>query len=701
MFMTNKPTFLSLFLLLSLSVAAAAQTPADKAIAVEEALRSLPADLKTPRRYALLIGASDYSDKRIPNLPACANDVNALHTLLTDPGIGLFNRDHVTVLTGKDVTPPNVKDALDQLARKAGGDDLVLVFFSGHGATDERGRAYWVMADTQADKLRATGLPESDVSELLGEIKTKRLVTLIDACYSAATANVTQTKSLLDLSKIYPDFKGDGRIAITASKGDQLSIVISDPKHPGKGYSAFAWHVIEGLKGTADGDRDGVITVDELWGHVKDRTEATARAQGGNQQPQLKGQFGSKFLLTIDADRLQRNLQETAQSKALRQQRLKTLSHLYLDGKVTLEQTQMGQRLLEADPSKLDENDLKRLAFYAQVLDGELTPDKLQRGLDLIETPTQRQARLAREAAMKAEAERLVREAAERARTAEMEKLRIAKMADLWNTALANDNKTSGRAALAALEELLKLDPSHGEAKKLRDKITGYFGPPTLDLGNGVKLATVHIKAGRFTMGSPASEPGRGSDEAQKSVTIALDFYMGESEVTQAQWKAVMGTTPWKGKNYVKEGDDYPATYVSWDDAQAFMEKVFRLTGKKVRLPSEAEWEYACRAGTTTAYSFGDSDRDMSDYAWYGKNAADIGNQYAHQVKTKRPNPWGLYDMHGNLWELCEDRYDATSRVLRGGGWGIGSGSCRSATRNKTGPSFRFFFVGFRVVLDS
>jgi len=132
--------------------AEAIKAAGEKAIAVEEAIRSLPADLKTPKRYALLIGASDYADQRIPNLPACANDVKALHALLTDPSIGLFNPDHVTVLIGKDVTPPKVKDALDQLARKTSGDDLVLVFFSGHGATDERGRAYWVMADTQADK---------------------------------------------------------------------------------------------------------------------------------------------------------------------------------------------------------------------------------------------------------------------------------------------------------------------------------------------------------------------------------------------------------------------------------------------------------------------------------------------------------------------------------------------------------------------
>jgi len=283
-----------------------------------------------------------------------------------------------------------------------------------------------------------------------------------------------------------------------------------------------------------------------------------------------------------------------------------------------------------------------------------------------------------------------------------VQELNKPRIAELLATAQANDNKTSGKAALAALEELLKLDPNHGEAKKLREKISSYFGPPvTLDLGGGVKLATVKILSGKFTMGSPASETGREDDETQKSVTIDKDFYMGESEVTQAQWKAVMGTTPWKGKTiFVKEGDAYPATFVSWNDAQAFMEKVSKLTGKKVRLPSEAEWEYACRGGTTTAYSFGDSDRNLSDYAWYDKNAYAIGEKYAHEVKTKKPNPWGLYDMHGNVWEWCEDSYGVVYRVLRGGCWIFNPEDCRSALRYRGTPDIRDYFNGFRVVLD-
>ncbi len=224
-----------------------------------------------------------------------------------------------------------------------------------------------------------------------------------------------------------------------------------------------------------------------------------------------------------------------------------------------------------------------------------------------------------------------------------------------------------------------------------------------LDLGGGVKVTLVRIKAGTFTMGSPASEKGRNDHEGQKSVQITDDFYMGETEVTQAQWKAVMNTTPWKGEKYVKEGDNHPATFVSWNDAQEFVKKASALTGKTIRLPAEAEWEYACRAGTTTAYHFGDSDRNLGEYAWYGGLVGD-GNakneQYAHQVKTKKPNPWGLYDMHGNVWEWCEDKYDDSSRVLRGGSWDNNPGYLRSAGRNRRAPGHRINHYGFRVCVS-
>jgi formylglycine-generating enzyme required for sulfatase activity len=228
------------------------------------------------------------------------------------------------------------------------------------------------------------------------------------------------------------------------------------------------------------------------------------------------------------------------------------------------------------------------------------------------------------------------------------------------------------------------------------------------------------IPAGTFIMGSPETEKDRGGDEHQHRVTITKAFYMQTTEVTQGQWKAVMGTEPWRSQDNVKEGASYPATYVSWDNAVAYCNKLSEKEGKTYRLPTEAEWEYACRAGTQTTWSFGNDEKVLGDYAWYRKNAWDIDEEYAHQVELKKPNAFGLYDMHGNVWEWCHDYYEEdyykqspeqdpmgparnrSSRqqtILRGGtmyslNWP------RSANR---GMSFRFrtsFGGGFRVVRE-
>ena len=192
---------------------------------------------------------------------------------------------------------------------------------------------------------------------------------------------------------------------------------------------------------------------------------------------------------------------------------------------------------------------------------------------------------------------------------------------------------------------------------------------------------------------------------------------MQTTEVTQGQWKAVMGTEPWKGEDYVKEGPDYPASYVSWDDAVAYCKKLSEKEGKTYRLPTEAEWEYACRAGTQTTRSFGNDEKVLGDYAWYAKNAYDIDEKYAHQVGLKKPNAFGLYDMHGNALEWCHDYYEedyyqqspindplgpasGSLRVLRGGSWGNLTRRTRSAFRFWVDPDRFSRSGGFRLVRE-
>jgi formylglycine-generating enzyme required for sulfatase activity len=219
----------------------------------------------------------------------------------------------------------------------------------------------------------------------------------------------------------------------------------------------------------------------------------------------------------------------------------------------------------------------------------------------------------------------------------------------------------------------------------------------------GIKFAL--IMPGAFVMGS---EDGEENERPAHQVSISRPFYMGIYVVTQGQWKTVMSSEPWKGDPHVREGENYPAVNVSWYDAQEFLTKLSALDPDSAYyLPTEQEWEYAARAGTQTSFSFGDDERDLRLHGWY-TDLTQRAEEYAHPVGGKRPNPWGLYDMHGNVWEWVDDYYygsyaaqrklSPTEKVLRGGGWDYPANGARSAYRNYLLPSRSNYVIGFRLV---
>ncbi len=208
---------------------------------------------------------------------------------------------------------------------------------------------------------------------------------------------------------------------------------------------------------------------------------------------------------------------------------------------------------------------------------------------------------------------------------------------------------------------------------------------------------------------------GKVREKPEHHVTLTKGFFIQTTEVTQGEWFDIMGEKPWSGVVGVKDGKDYPAAFISWNDVKTFITELNKKEGvNKYRLPTEAEWEYACRAGTTTKYHFGDDESHLDEFAWYYDNTYPILETYAHKTGTKKPNPWGLYNMHGNVSEWCEDwrgknySKDFVSdpkgpdsgwdKMTRGGNWSNSDGTCTSVYRNWYLPTVKLNSVGFRLV---
>jgi len=289
----------------------------------------------------------------------------------------------------------------------------------------------------------------------------------------------------------------------------------------------------------------------------------------------------------------------------------------------------------------------------------------------------------------------------------------------LEEAAKSADLETANRAIELAWKLLWPFDAAEaGRRQKLAAEALGVPAEKLVDLGGGVKLELVLIPAGAFEMGSPAGKKARQEpDDQVHRVRITKPFYLGKYEVTQEQWEKVIGKNPSDFR-----GPMNPVEQLSWDDCQDFLKKLNALVfapvpvGKgagakaEFRLPTEAEWEYACRAGSKGRFCFGDSDDELGKYAWYQGNSGDK----THPVGEKKPNAWGMHDMHGNVWEWCQDWYGVyaggaaqddpigpdkgSTRVLRGGSWNGDPDLCRSAIRARGAPADRFG-VGLRLVL--
>ncbi|MBO1064180.1 MULTISPECIES: SUMF1/EgtB/PvdO family nonheme iron enzyme [Nostocales] len=702
------------------------------------------------KKMALLIGVSEYG-AGIPPLLSALNDVQAMERVLQNPNLGNFAQ--VERLLNPDSVAMRI--GIQKLFKNAGKEDLLLFYFSGHGITNDDNHLYLATRNTAKDNFEATAVDANFIQTQSKSCYSKRQVLILDACYSGAFANGWHTKSIgVDIKK---QLGAEGRVVLTSSGATQTSFA-----QEGATLSLYTQYLVEGIEtGAADTDNDGNIHVQELHTYAKSKVQAVKP----NMTPDIiLDKEGYNILLAYapknpEAE-YRKLVEQYAKNGELKRIAIEVLKAkrktlVITDAKAEEIETEVlepfRRRLINLQSYKqyfaeeveqqypLDEHTLKILKDYQQDVLGlrdedvesmelEITSVKeaeyqkqlqIQKQQEEEALQLQQQAKALSQLRLQQEVERLQRqreaEAAEQLRLQqEAERLQRQREAE------AEKNK-SGYQLKTFQFETAQINKNGTGIKRIA-KSAEYFPQ---DLGNGAFLEMVHISGGTFIMGSPESEEGyRKSQSPQHQVTVP-PFFMGKYPVTQKQWQAVAALEKVKidlesdPSNF--KGDNLPVERVSWNHAQEFCARLSQKTSKTYRLPSEAEWEYACRGGTTTPFYFGETiSTDLANYD--GSYTYEQGQKGEYRGKTTDvgifpANPFGLYDMCGNVWEWCEDEWhenyinapidgsaltslSSSCSALRGGSWVNYPKFCRSASRSNDWAERDddFNYIGFRVV---
>jgi formylglycine-generating enzyme required for sulfatase activity/uncharacterized caspase-like protein len=700
------------------------------------------------KKMALLIGVSEYG-AGIPPLLSALNDVEAMERVLQNPNLGNFTQ--VERLLNPDSVVMRI--AIQKLFKTAGKEDLLLFFFSGHGITNDDNHLYLATRNTAKDDFEATAVDANFIQTQSKSCYSKRQVLILDACYSGAFANGWHTKSIgVDIKK---QLGAEGRVVLTSSGATQTSFA-----QEGATLSLYTQYLVEGIEtGAADTDNDGNIHVQELHTYAKLKVQAVKP----NMTPDIiLDKEGYNILLAYapknpEAE-YRKLVEQYAKNGELKRIAIEVLKAkrktlVITDAKAEEIETEVlepfRRRLINLQSYKqyfaeeveqqypLDEHTLKILKDYQQDVLGlrdedvesmelEITSVKeaeyqkqlqIQKQQEEEALQLQQQAKELSQLRLQQEAERLQRQ-----REAEAaEQLRLQQEAEALQRQQqkeAEKNK-SGYQLKTFQFETAQINQNGTEIKRIT-KSAEYF---TQDLGNGVFLEMVHIPGGTFLMGSPENEKDRNSSESPQHQVTVPSFFMGKYPVTQKQWRLVAALPKVKidleSDPSRFKGDNLPVERVSWNHTQEFCARLSLKTNQTYRLPSEAEWEYACRGGTTTPFYFGETiSTGLANYDGnytYGGGAKGEYRGKTTEVGKFPANPCGLYDMCGNVWEWCEDEWhknyinapadgsawldkNSESRLLRGGSWNGNPGSCRSAYRYYSNLVYYYTFIGFRVV---
>ncbi|MCK6513329.1 SUMF1/EgtB/PvdO family nonheme iron enzyme [Myxococcota bacterium] len=621
---------------------------------------------------AVLVGINTYKDDRFRRLRYAEKDARDMKKYLLS--MGVKSRD-IKLLVGQQATRRAIQRALYVwLPKKVGPKDGVFVFFSGHG--EKWGvKDYIVPYDAEADALEISGLLGAAVERSLNRLRVRQQVLVLDTCFSRAIASeyVAMMANVRPRSNFLPNthlkrFQGRGRVVFASSDGNEVSL---EPKNLGNGL--YTHYFLKGLRGEADKDGDKCITAREVHDYVSVKVSVHAK---GKQTPAWD-QNSTKEILLVRMPGCGQRVASTGTSGT--------------GGSSGTPPSGGGWGVLVVSADVGGVEVYVGPVYRALLLkSGERTRLRLRAGQH--EVTLKKQGYKDQSVLVQVEAggelpleRRMIRDDAE----AVVQRPTPPRQPPL--VASAQPSRASWPT-----------EPSAGQGHQFM-----------------VKRQTFRVRwipAGSFVMGSPENESGRDSDEGpQRSVTISKGYWMLESEVTQGQYKALMGSNP---SRFSSCGDNCPVERVSWHQARAFADKLSRVQGlapctttgrgifrcKGWRLPTEAEWEYAARARSTGA-RYGEVD----DVAWYGGNSKGK----THPVGKQSANGWGLKDMLGNVWEWTMDvegsyagmstqdplrSSGSTKRVFRGGRWASVARFVRSAFRYFSAPTYRGYFLGFRLL---
>lgn len=662
------------------------------------------------KKVALLVGVGDYGEGLKP-LRCPVKGVEAMEAVLANPEIGGF--DEVVPLVNPDVG--EMRSRMGSLFASLSKDDLVLFYFTGHGIKDMNGKFYLSTTQTELfvnGRVNSGTAVEADfLRSVVGDCLALRKVVILDCCFGAAFADgfMGMDDSSIDVEAQIGAQASDARgwCVLTASTSTQYALEQADEE-----LSVYTRYLVAGLRtGGAAPDGQAHISVGHLHAYVAAQVKEAAPAM----DPAIfNAQQGAEIAIAKAVVDNEQRYRKQVQGK-VRKGRIRPAARVYLSQwqqqlKLTVEAaTAIEEEVLKPFRERQRHVEIYTGALKAEKEDAYPLDDEAVEDLKDL----QRLLNLRDEDVWDVEQE-ILGEQFESARKSQGLDLKVPsvvqKSAQKTVQNAPSQYPTFSFETVRVNEKGNVIETLPGNAK--------YYSE---DLGDGVTLDMVRIPEGTFLMGAAEGEAEAQDREYPQHEVTVPEFWMGKSAITQAQWKAVAAL-----KKVERELPDNPARFkgaqrpverVSWEDAVEFCERLSQYSKRAYSLPSEAKWEYACRAGTTTPFYFGPTIMpalvNCNGGESYGNGPVGENRKKTTDVNSFPPNGFGLYDMHGNVLELCSDglhgSYDKApvdgsawasnnkNKVLRGGAWDFLPRNCRSAFRDSISPEGRNFIVGFRV----